>query len=64
MNSQDNEPGSNMIETEKRNCNLCGCDDATVLFEAVDRLHPIEGKFTYVRCNNCQLLYMNPQVTA
>jgi 2-polyprenyl-3-methyl-5-hydroxy-6-metoxy-1,4-benzoquinol methylase len=50
------------IETSEVVCDLCGSDDATILFEAIDRLHGIEGRFTYVRCNECGLVRMNPQV--
>jgi SAM-dependent methyltransferase len=51
-----------MIRTEKIPCNLCGSEDSTFLFEATDRLHGIEGTFSYVRCSKCGLVYMNPQV--
>lgn len=51
-----------MIRTEKISCNLCGSKDSTFLFEARDRLHGIEGTFSYVRCPMCGLVYMNPQV--
>jgi SAM-dependent methyltransferase len=51
-----------IIETSEVACDLCGSSEATVLFEAIDRLHGIEGRFTYVRCEECGLVYMNPQV--
>jgi 2-polyprenyl-3-methyl-5-hydroxy-6-metoxy-1,4-benzoquinol methylase len=51
-----------MIRTEKISCNLCGSKNSTFLFEARDRLHGIEGTFKYVRCSECGLVYMNPQV--
>jgi len=51
-----------MIKTEKISCNLCGSEDSKLLFEARDRLHGIEGTFSYVRCSECGLVYMNPQV--
>jgi len=51
------------IETSEVTCPLCGSDDATSLFEAIDRLHGIAGRFRYVRCRSCGLVYMNPQVT-
>ena len=51
-----------MIKTQKISCNLCGCEDSKFLFEAQDRLHGIEGTFSYVRCSKCGLVYMNPQV--
>lgn len=51
-----------MIETRDVVCSLCGCGDFRPLLEAVDRLHGIEGSFRYVRCTECGLVYMNPQV--
>jgi 2-polyprenyl-3-methyl-5-hydroxy-6-metoxy-1,4-benzoquinol methylase len=51
-----------MIRTEKILCNLCGSKNSTFLFEASDRLHGIEGTFSYVRCPECGLVYMKPQV--
>jgi 2-polyprenyl-3-methyl-5-hydroxy-6-metoxy-1,4-benzoquinol methylase len=51
-----------MIKTEKISCNLCGSKDSKFLFKARDRLHGIEGTFSYVRCSKCGLVYMNPQV--
>ena len=50
------------IETSEVVCPLCGSDEVTGLFEAVDRLHGIGGRFCYVRCRQCGLVYMNPQV--
>ena len=32
------------------------------LFSARDRLHGLQGRFQYVRCDDCGLVYMNPQV--
>jgi len=51
-----------MIRMEKISCNLCGSKDSTFLFETKDRLHGIGGTFCYVRCSECGLVYMNPQV--
>ena len=51
-----------MIRTEKISSNLRGGEDSEFLFEARDRLHGIEGAFSYVRCSECGLVYMNPQV--
>ena len=51
-----------MIRTETIPCNLCGNKDSMFLFEAKDRLHGIGGTFSYVRCSECGLVYMNPQV--
>ena len=43
-------------------CRLCGGTDADILFDATDRLYDVEGSFRYVRCRQCGLMYMNPQV--
>ncbi len=51
-----------MIRTQKVPCNLCSSTDSTFLFDARDRLHGIGDVFTYVRCTECGLVYMNPQV--
>jgi len=45
-------------------CDLCGNTRCAFLFEAKDRLHGYEGTFTYVRCQNCGLVYMNPQISS
>jgi 2-polyprenyl-3-methyl-5-hydroxy-6-metoxy-1,4-benzoquinol methylase len=50
------------IRTQQVPCALCGGADAESLFEARDRLHDVEGSFGYVRCTQCGLVYMNPQV--
>lgn len=51
-----------MIRTQEVACNLCNSADSTFLYEATDRLHGIGGAFCYVWCNQCGLVYMNPQV--
>ncbi len=51
-----------MIRTQKVPCNLCSSTESTFLFDARDRLHGIGDIFTYVRCRECGLVYMNPQV--
>jgi len=43
-------------------CNVCGSDRSKPLWTAVDRLAGFEGQFQYVRCANCGLVYMNPQI--
>lgn len=48
---------------KKIRCDLCSSDDCEFLFEAVDRLFGCKGTFTYVRCRQCGLVYMNPQVS-
>jgi len=51
-----------MIRTQKVPCNLCSSTESAFLFDARDRLHGIGDIFTYVRCKECGLVYMNPQV--
>lgn len=41
-------------------CNLCGSSSFKKLFDAIDRLHGKEGKFVYVKCNECGLVFQNP----
>lgn len=48
---------------ERAVCNLCGADDTSVLFEGRDRLHGLDGSFTFVRCRRCGLMYLNPRPT-
>jgi 2-polyprenyl-3-methyl-5-hydroxy-6-metoxy-1,4-benzoquinol methylase len=52
-----------MTTTNKIPCDLCGSDEHKLLFEAKDRLHGIDGTFSYVICKNCGLVFMNPQVS-
>ena len=52
-----------MTETRDIPCNLCGNSDHSSLFTARDRLHGSEGIFTYVKCEECGLVYMRPQIT-
>jgi len=44
-------------------CDLCGSTECELLFEAQDRLHGFEGTFSYVRCGQCGLVFMNPRVS-
>lgn len=52
-----------MIEPHDVLCDLCQNSNADFLFDAKDRLYGCEGTFTYVKCKNCGLVYMNPQVS-
>jgi 2-polyprenyl-3-methyl-5-hydroxy-6-metoxy-1,4-benzoquinol methylase len=52
-----------LVETRLVDCNLCGSSRSSFLFKATDRLHGTPGEYTYVRCESCGLVYMNPQVT-
>jgi 2-polyprenyl-3-methyl-5-hydroxy-6-metoxy-1,4-benzoquinol methylase len=54
--------GEEALRTKPVACDLCGSSDSVPLFEAKDRLHGRPGVFTYVRCNHCGLVYMNPQI--
>ena len=51
-----------MIKTYEVNCDLCKSDDAEVLVRGGDRLYGGEDIFTYFKCKNCGLVYMNPRV--
>lgn len=51
-----------MIRTQKVPCSLCSSTDSIFIFDTRDRLHGIGDTFTYVRCGECGLVYMNPQV--
>lgn len=44
-------------------CNLCGSTNNCLLFEGVDRLHGFYGQFKYVKCGDCGLVFMNPQIS-
>ena len=48
---------------EKVICSLCGSCESKFLFDAKDRAHGIKGSFTYVKCTDCGLVYMNPQIS-
>jgi len=52
-----------MIDANSINCMLCGSDNSKFLFHAQDEEHGIEGTFTYNKCKECGLVYMNPQIT-
>ena len=51
------------IEAEHIPCPLCGKQEDRVLVTGRDRLHGIEGEFTLVQCQQCELIYLNPQPT-
>jgi 2-polyprenyl-3-methyl-5-hydroxy-6-metoxy-1,4-benzoquinol methylase len=52
-----------MVETHEVVCDFCGGSNTDFLFDARDRLYGCEGVFTYVKCRNCGLVYMNPQIS-
>jgi SAM-dependent methyltransferase len=43
------------------NCNLCGLDNARVLFSKKDKFGTAENGFNVVECQGCGLLYINPR---
>src|SRR5437773_2219442 len=43
-------------------CPLCGDPRASVLHELLDRLHGIEGRYTYRRCVSCKTVYQDPRI--
>lgn len=42
-------------------CPLCGSWELDFLFENVDRLHRLPGKFGMVRCKQCKLVRLSPR---
>ncbi len=46
---------------EHVNCNLCGFDDAKVLFRKKDKFRITEDEFSVVECRRCGLAYINPR---
>jgi SAM-dependent methyltransferase len=42
-------------------CNLCGLDNARVLFSKKDKFGVAENEFNVVKCQGCGLLYINPR---
>lgn len=53
-----------MIRTRDVVCDLCGSNNRKFLFDSRDRLHGFEGAFSYVRCTECGLVYMNPRISS
>jgi len=47
---------------EPVNCYACLNDDFTHFLDAEDDLTGKDGHFTYVKCNDCNLVYQNPRV--
>lgn len=45
-------------------CPYCGSTESSFCFRASDRWHKIDGVYTMTRCNDCALLFLNPQPTA
>ena len=45
-------------------CNFCGFDNYTVIHYGKDYLLNIPGDYFLVKCNNCGLIYQNPQLSS
>lgn len=45
------------------NCNYCGYDDTRLVSEGADLLLNRPGQYRLVQCQNCNLIYQNPQLT-
>lgn len=43
------------------NCKLCGNKDLRFLFKEFDKNHGISGKFNLYKCENCKIIFLNPQ---
>jgi len=52
-----------MIKTNDVRCDLCGSGNSSFLLQGRDRLYGCEGVFSYVKCRNCGLVYMNPRIS-
>jgi SAM-dependent methyltransferase len=50
-------------DVESVTCYLCGSRDYRVFIHAEDDLGGTPGRFRFVRCWNCDLVYQNPRVT-
>lgn len=44
------------------NCDVCSSARRTALFSGPDRLMGLPGTFTFVRCDDCGLIYQSPQL--
>ena len=50
--------------TEWIACYACGSQRATAFIEAEDDLTGKAGRFRFVRCSTCALVYQNPRIPA
>lgn len=50
--------------TEETACDLCGSTHAHSFIEAQDDLTGKPGRFRFVRCDDCGLVYQNPRIPA
>lgn len=44
-----------------KKCNFCGKQDFKFLCYGTDKLYRVPGKFKVVKCENCGLIFINPQ---
>lgn len=44
-------------------CEICGSADASVYLHTRDHLYGTSGEWTFLRCNNCGLIYLSPRPT-
>jgi SAM-dependent methyltransferase len=56
-------PAAEAPPVEAVACYLCGWRDYRVFIHAEDDLGGTPGRFRFVRCRNCDLVYQNPRVT-
>ena len=47
---------------EHVSCPLCGGDRNKKLFDAADIKHGVSGRFSFVRCASCRLIFQNPRI--
>lgn len=52
-----------MPPLERVACYLCGATESTAFIDAEDDLGGTPGRFRFVRCSRCALVYQNPRVT-
>jgi SAM-dependent methyltransferase len=46
---------------DQANCNLCGSGESTLLYSTRDMSHNLDGRFNYVKCVGCGLIYLTPR---
>ncbi len=51
-----------VADAQSHRCDFCGGTQHTYMFEGPDRLMKLPGRFTFVRCNACGLVYQWPQL--
>ncbi|MDP3024955.1 MAG: class I SAM-dependent methyltransferase [candidate division Zixibacteria bacterium] len=49
--------------SEYVNCNICGIDEAELVFVAKENQFNLDGHFKIVKCKKCGLVYVNPRPT-